>query len=125
MKIDATILKKIIREELAVQAIADAVNDEQPEESGDKFGHGGSARMAKSHLFHIAKNAQSLHDKLDDEDELPEWAQGKIAVMKSMIDAVHDHLDYKMVVHDKEEKEKADQPNLDSVVKLIANLHKE
>ena len=122
MKIDAKILKKIIREELAVQAIADVVEDTASEDSGETFGHGGSARMAKSQLFHIAKNAQSLHDKLDDDDQLPEWAQSKIAVMKSALDAVYDHLDYKMVAN---EKEGEDESSLDSVVDLIANLHKE
>ena len=59
------------------------------------YGHGGKARMAKSQLYHIAKNAAELHDMLDEEDELPEWVQSKIAVMKHSMDAVLDHIEYK------------------------------
>lgn len=55
----------------------------------------GSSKMAKSQLFHISKNAQSLHDRLDNTDELPEWAKSKIAVIKYALDAVYDHFDYK------------------------------
>jgi len=72
------------------------------EEISREFGKGGDAKMARGQLFHIAKNSQSLHDKLEDEDQLPEWAQSKIAVIKSMLDAVHDHLDYKMHREDHE-----------------------
>ena len=51
--------------------------------------------MAKAQLFHIAKNAQSMHDRMDDMDELPEWAKSKIAIIKYALDAVYDHFDYK------------------------------
>ena len=70
--------------------------------AGREMGHGGNSRMAKSQLFHIAKNSQSLHDKLQDEDQMPNWAQSKIAVAKNLMDAVYDHLDYKMHKEDYE-----------------------
>ena len=65
-------------------------------------GHGGRAKMARGHLYHIANRAQSLHDRLTDEDELPEWAQSKLAVAESMVNEVFDHLDYKMHKHGKD-----------------------
>ena len=63
-------------------------------------GHGGKARMARGHLYHIAKRAQSLHDRFDDEDELPEWVQSKLAVAESMVNSVYDHMDYKLHKHE-------------------------
>ena len=66
------------------------------EEEPQKMGSGGTAGMAKQHLSQLARTAQSLHDRLSDEDELPEWTQSKIAVAEDSIDAVADHLGYKM-----------------------------
>jgi hypothetical protein len=48
--------------------------------------------MIKNNLYNIASNAQDLHDALEDEDDLPEWVQEKIAVAEAMIDAVYDYL---------------------------------
>ena len=56
--------------------------------------------MAKSQLFQVAKDAQSLHDKLNEEDELPEWVQSKIAVMADNMASVSDYLQYKIHKHD-------------------------
>jgi len=75
-----------------VAGIAGVVSEEEPQMMGD----GGRARMAKQQLQHIASNAQSLHDTLNDDDELPEWTQSKIAVAEAGIQAVYDHLSYKM-----------------------------
>jgi len=69
-----------------------ASKQEEPQVMGD----GGSARMARQQLQQLASNAQSLHDKLSDDDELPEWTQSKIAVAEASIDAVADHLGYKL-----------------------------
>jgi hypothetical protein len=67
------------------------------------MGDGGTAKTARSQLFHIAKEAQSLHDRLDDSDELPEWVQGKIAVVSDNLDAVVQHLEYKLHKHNSED----------------------
>ena len=100
MRITKNKLRRIIREELAIDSLVLPLDLDldyaMPKEDPRVMGDGGSAKMAKGQLFHIAKNAQSLHDQLMDEDQLPEWAQSKIAVIKSMLDAVHDHLDYKI-----------------------------
>lgn len=68
--------------------------------AGRDFGEGGKAEMAKGQLFHIAKNAQSLHDKLNDDDQLPEWVQSKIAVVADYVETIADYLEYK--IHQKE-----------------------
>jgi hypothetical protein len=85
------ITKKQLRE--LVEAACGSVSLEK--DDGNVYGHGGTARMAKSQLFQIATDAAELHDMLDEKDELPEWAQSKIAVMADSIDAVFDHLEYK------------------------------
>ena len=68
-------------------------------EKPEIYGHGGKSRMAKSQLFQIATDAAKLHDMLNEEDELPEWVQSKIAVMAHSMDAVFDHLEYKIIDH--------------------------
>ena len=112
MKISDAQLKNILREvmegcgcagcddgaehETLQSAVDSLVKDSEPMVAG----HGGKARMARGHLYHIAKRAQSLHDRFDDDDELPEWVQSKLAVAESMINAVYDHMDYKLHKHE-------------------------
>jgi hypothetical protein len=48
--------------------------------------------MIKNNLYNLASQAQELHDAMEDEDELPEWVQEKIAVANAMVDAVYDYL---------------------------------
>lgn len=87
MRITKRQLKKII---------AEACGDVSLEkDDAAVYGHGGKARMAKSQLFQIATHAAELHDILDENDELPEWVQSKIAVIEDNLDAVFDHLEYK------------------------------
>ncbi len=88
MKITKRQLKRIIKEACGDVGI-------EKEADGEVYGHGGSARMVKSQLYHIAKNAAELHDILDEKDELPEWVQSKIAVIENNLDAVLDHIEYK------------------------------
>ena len=80
------LLEELIHEEVSA---LDAVLDITPAKEK------GSSKIAKAQLFHIAKNAQSMHDRMDDMDELPEWAKSKIAIIKYALDAVYDHFDYK------------------------------
>ena len=102
-----TRLSKIIKEHMEELGLEEPVFLDftpaiEDKSSGREMGHGGNSRMAKSQLFHIAKNSQSLHDKLQDEDQMPNWAQSKIAIAKNLMDAVYDHLDYKMHKEDYE-----------------------
>ena len=54
------------------------------------------ARMTKSQLFKVARYAQSLHDMLQDDDDLPEWVQSKISVMNNDIGKIKHYLEYKL-----------------------------
>ncbi len=86
--------------ELDSQGLADVigsiVQDLATQEEPRTMGDGGHARMAKQQLQQIASAAQSLHDRLNDDDEIPEWTQSNIAVAEDNIDAIAGHLDYKM-----------------------------
>jgi len=62
-----------------------------PVKSTDREG-----RMTKKHLYCTYRKAQSLHDMLDDDDDLPEWVQSKIARAAEKIQAVYDYLDHKI-----------------------------
>jgi hypothetical protein len=62
------------------------------------------AGMIKSNLYNMAKKSLDLHDKIGDNDDLPEWVQEKIAVASYMIDCVHDYLCYEMIKDDLHEK---------------------
>ena len=72
------------------------------EEAGRNLSYGDSpsadreARMTKSQLFKVARYAQSLHDMLQDDDDLPEWVQSKISVMNNDIGKIKHYLEYKL-----------------------------
>lgn len=67
------------------------------EEEGRELGYGeGEGRMTKSQLDKLAKYSQSLHDKLRDEDDLPEWVQAKITSASDGISKVYHYLEYKI-----------------------------
>jgi hypothetical protein len=57
-------------------------NDEYDDEAG----------MAHTDLHTIARAAQGLLDTIDDKENLPEWAQEKIAKVEGMLTAVWDYL---------------------------------
>ena len=69
-------------------------------EEGRPMGHGGAARMTKRSLQNVASLTQSLHDRLEDADELPEWVQAKVAAMLDDAHEVADYLGYEMRRHD-------------------------
>jgi len=75
-------------------------------DDGKVMGHGGKAAMAKQHLQQIASMSQGLHDQLSDVDELPEWVQSKIAVAEDNMDAIADHIGYKLQQESRKKKSK-------------------
>ena len=82
------------------------------EEMGRDFGSGDQeGRMARSQLFKVAQYAQSLHDTLQDADELPEWVMAKIAIIANDIGKVKHHLEYKMARMEKDVPEESFQPD--------------
>jgi hypothetical protein len=58
-----------------------------------KEGHNKSY-MAKSQLYNIAKKAQSMFDRLGEDEPLDDWMESKIAQMDGMMDSVSDSFDY-------------------------------
>jgi len=87
-------LRSIIAEVIAVDF------PDSPEDSGEVYGHGGTARHPKQQPFNVATLSQSLHDRLLDDDELPEWVQSNLAVIEAKLLDVAAHLEYK--IHRKE-----------------------
>ena len=76
-------------------------NLQEIEDEGEMYGHGGTARHSKQQLFNVSTLAQSLHDRLHDDDELPEWVQSSLAVIEAKLIEVAGHLEYK--IHRKED----------------------
>jgi peptidoglycan hydrolase-like protein with peptidoglycan-binding domain len=64
------------------QGVAEGFNGEYDDEAG----------MAQSNLHTIARAAQGLLDTIGDKENLPEWAQEKIAKVEGMLVTVWDYL---------------------------------
>jgi hypothetical protein len=92
---------------------------EDADDEGRVMGHGGTAKMAKSQLFTIAQSVQSLHDRLQDDDEIPEWVQSKISAMLDDAHEVEDHLSYKL--HSQEEEDEIELTG-DGVEQLVDDV---
>lgn len=101
MKITSRHLKRIIKEEVAASAIPlDAIASmlSQEEEEGRNLGHSGEsgeAKMTRAQLAHISQDADELVDMLNDDDELPEWMQSKVAAVADKMQDVHDYIETK------------------------------
>ena len=88
------ISRKQLREIIAeVMTVDPPVHQDEPAEV---YGHGGTARHSKQQLFNVATLSQSLHDRLNDDDELPEWVQSNLAVIEAKLLDVAAHLEYKI-----------------------------
>ena len=64
------------------ESVAEGFNGEYDDEAG----------MAQGNLYTIAQAAQGLLDTIDDNDNLPEWAQEKIAKVEGMLVSVWNYL---------------------------------
>ena len=64
------------------------------------YGHSKSTdqegRTTRKQLYYIAKKAQSLHDIIRDDDDLPEWVQSKIARVADKINAAYEYVEYRI-----------------------------
>jgi DNA-binding ferritin-like protein len=74
-------------------------SNEYEHESGE-YDQEGS--MAKSQLKNIINHTQELHDSLEDQDNLPEWVQSKLAVADDHLTTISDYM--KTEVQRKEEE---------------------
>ena len=53
-------------------------------------------RMTKAKLYRMGKMAQSLGDRLEDGDDLPEWVQDKVTTAEDRLRAAYEYIDYKL-----------------------------
>lgn len=53
-------------------------------------------RMSKAKLFRMGQMSQSLHDKLEDGDDLPGWVQDKITTAEDRLQSAYDYMSYKI-----------------------------
>jgi hypothetical protein len=61
-------------------------------EDKDPNEYDNEGEMAKSQLRTVMSAAEDLMNLLDDEDNLPEWAQGKITKAVDYLDSVRDYM---------------------------------
>ena len=82
MKISKKELKKMIAEELNRSSVLlemPQMNQLDPASNNyDKDPDGYEGNMAKRSLYHMAAQAQQLHDMLQDDENLEPWVQSKI-----------------------------------------------
>ena len=67
---------------------------QEREEDFDHDGHRHSSYMARPQLYKIAKYASALLDMVDENEELEDWQESKIAQISQMIGSVYHSLDY-------------------------------
>lgn len=53
-------------------------------------------RMTRSKLFRMGKMAQSFHDKLEDDDDLPQWVNDKVTTAEDRLRSAFEYMDYKL-----------------------------
>jgi len=116
-------------EEVIVEA-EEVVSDEEHKEIADAGEYDYEGDMAKSQLRVILDAAQELHDKLGDQDNLPEWVQSKITLAKEYIDTARDymkseHKEAEVVVESEhvDYEGKMAKVQLKSIIKHAQELH--
>tara|TARA_Y100001938_G_C8100692_1_gene441478 strand:- start:8434 stop:8832 length:399 start_codon:yes stop_codon:yes gene_type:complete len=93
----------------AIDDPADVYPEEHIDSDGRMFDYGHQksdsqeGRMSKAKLFRMGKMAQSLHDRLQDGDDLPGWVQDKITTAEDRLESAYDYMDYKIHRSDQEE----------------------
>ena len=91
---------------LGIEDITGVIVDSYPiahtDEDGRMFDYGSEksdsheGRMTKAKLSRLARMSQSLHDRLEDGDDLPEWVQDKITTSEDRISSAFNYIDYKL-----------------------------
>ena len=55
--------------------------------------------MMRSNLYNIAQDAMALCDMLQDDDNLPQWTQEKVATARDRLNSVREYLEAKIYKH--------------------------
>ena len=91
MKISVKQLRNIVRESVIDLGIAVVDDESYPEIHADE-----DEQMSKAKLFRMGRWSQSLHDRLQDEDDMPEWVQDKITTAEDRLRSAYEYMDYKL-----------------------------
>ena len=90
MKLTATQLRKIIKEEVSLAKSGDSTRFLHGSESGHP--HDDEGYMVKSRITSMKKMAEDICALLDSGDQLPGWVQDHIAVSHENLQQVHGYL---------------------------------
>ena len=97
-----TDVEQEIVEPILDMIVAPSYPDVHIEDNGRMFDYGHTksdsheGRMTRAKLFRMGKMAQSMHDKLEDGDDLPEWVQDKVTTAEDRLRAAYEYIDYKL-----------------------------
>ena len=53
-------------------------------------------RMTRGKLFRMGQMAFSLHDRLEDGQDIPEWVKDKVSTAEDRLSSAYDYVDYKL-----------------------------
>jgi hypothetical protein len=82
--------------------LAPALPEVDSADGGRMFDYGSSksdsweGKMTKGKLFRMSQMAQSLHDRMEDQDDLPEWLNNHVTTAEDRLRAVYDYMDYEL-----------------------------
>ena len=97
MKISKKELKKMIAEELNGSSVLlemPQMNRMDPASNYEKDPDGYEGNMAKRSLYHMAAQAQQLHDMLQDDENLEPWVQSKITKAADYLEKAFKSISY-------------------------------
>ena len=93
-------LRRIIRESMLGMSndypIEHTSDDGRMFDYGDVKSDSQEGRMSKAKLFRMGQWSQSLHDRLEDGDDLPGWVQDKITTAEDRLRSAYEYMDYKI-----------------------------
>ena len=104
-KLNRQTLKNLISEEirkgssvLLETPVMNAQDRTPPRAEKDPDGYEGA--MARRDLFHLAQQAQQLHDMLQDDENLEPWVQAKLTKAADYVETA-----FKAIIYDKQNPE--------------------
>ena len=53
-------------------------------------------KMARAKMFRMAKQAQSFHDRIEDDQYLPQWVMDKLAIAEDKLQDAYNYIEYKL-----------------------------
>jgi len=74
-------------------------------------------RMTRGKLYRMGQMSQSLHDRLEDGQDIPEWAKDKISTAEDRLRSAYNYIDYKL----HRMKQQGKMCNENTVRKLVRN----